>query len=918
MNILLQVFRIRTPFYLSPWSGLEERCWLAKNKKEINPLCTAVIFALVFLLSSTKILTASDCLRTIALPLDGWERPPLYILPQQKVERPRIGLALSGGGLRGVAQIAALQAFEDRNIPIDCMVGTSIGAIIGGLYASGYTPDELWQLLNQLDFGDILRDRPQRSSLFLGQKEKGRQPILQIRLDGLTPTLPEAYTPGQKLTELLTDLILRAPHHAQEFDRLHVPLRIIATDLLQGKKVVMAAGDLVTAIRASVAIPLLISPVEYSQSLLVDGGLMDNIPVSETRTLGADLVIAIDTTSPLRQREAIRAPWEVADQVTTIMQVPIKQAELAGADFIVSLSDLQMNSMEATKKIFQTLYDEGYRRTSLVIDELEATLQKYQEQSCSNAAIWHFANFRLENVPQEAIADLHIAKKNRLSECEIAQDLYKIYHTGNYRDVSAAILAEEQDTVLVYRGTFHPVLKKITFRGNTIFADSVLIQPFNALLEKNINQGSSRKALLEVIKMYKSNGYVLAALETVIFEPTDGTATVEIDEGRIGQIVYSGNKKTKDYVISRDFTIKSGQVFQLGLAKENISNIYASGLFQSVVLKPIPTETGWDIRLDLQEQLSTSFRLGMAYNLERYGRVFAEYSDDNFLGTANDLSFNVLYGLRDLQTGVTLRADRIFQTLFTGGIDLLYTETMHHYYQNHNLQGEYGRKTHGIHLNLGRQIERLGTISGFMRFNKIELQSHSGSGYDVGKMNISTLGLISTIDARDQVPFPRSGKFHQFYYEVSSGKFLGADLSYFKVQNQLSSFWTFRRRNTVSPKLFWGTSDLTLPFSEQFRLGGINSFYGLREDDFVGRHAFVTSLEYRYFLPWKSFVNIYLSTRFDFGAVWEKSVDIKPKDFISGKGLALSFATPAGPFTVAYGKASLGREQFYLQFGYGF
>ncbi|MBN1541500.1 patatin-like phospholipase family protein [candidate division KSB1 bacterium] len=878
------------------------------------------IFVLIILITTaSRGESGYDTLCRFELQSDDWDQTPLSIVPYQKPPSPRIGLALSGGGLRGISQIGVLQAMKDQGISIDCIVGTSIGSIIGGLYASGYSPEELWDIFNKLDFADILRDRPQRSSLFLGQKEKGRQPVLQIRLDGFVPTLPEAYTPGQKLTELLTDWILRAPyHHEQDFDRLRVPLRIIATDLLRGTKVVIGDGDLVTAMRASIAIPLLISPVEYKNSLLADGGLLDNIPVSETRKLGADLVIAVDSTSPLRDRESLRAPWEIADQVTTIMQVTKKESELQKADFIISLKDVPITSMEVDEDVFRLLYETGYRNTVEVIDELRQAIEPRQE-SDSLDCVWTFSGYRLEMEIMDSLSTkLSVTTTNRISEDDIQRDLWRLYETGNYCTVCAEIVVDDADTLIIYRAQNHPVLKNVLLQGNTILADSLLLKPFAPLLGRPLNQWSSRSALAELVKMYKLQGFVLASIDSITFNPEKGIASIVINEGRIGRINYSGNQKTKTWVVSRDFSLQKNRVFQLEEAKTGIKNVYATGLFHSVVLKPIHNGSSWEIELELQEKSSTLARLGIAYDLERRARVFAEYSDGNFFGTGNDLTFHALYGGRDVKTWVNLRSDRILKTLLTGEVDLLYSESLHYAYETYRRIGEYRRKSRGARLNLGRQIERLGTISGFVRLENIKLESRSGSGYNTGEMIISTLGFISTVDSRDQIPFPRTGKYHQFIYETSSGKFLGSDLSYFKVQNQLSSFWTFFHRNTLSPQIFWGVSDLTMPFSEQFRIGGMNSFYGLRQDESIGRHVFITRLEYRYFFPWKAFADVYISARFDFGAVWEKSVDIKSNDFISGKGVGIAFATPIGPLALAYGRSSMGIDQFYLQYGYGF
>jgi len=228
---------------------------------------------------------------TIFLKYDYVEKPPICLIPHKKLKRPKIGLALSGGGLRCIAQIGALQALKEKHIPIDFIVGTSMGSIIGGLYSAGYEPDQIWEITKTIDWKKIIFDRPQRSSQFLGEKQEGDRHIIQFRLSSFSVDIPQAVTPGHQLTRILTDLTMKAPYRSLDFDKLRTPLRIITTDLLTGKKVVIKFGELAEAMRASIAIPLLFTPVSRDRMLLSDGGILDNIPVEETRQFGADQLL---------------------------------------------------------------------------------------------------------------------------------------------------------------------------------------------------------------------------------------------------------------------------------------------------------------------------------------------------------------------------------------------------------------------------------------------------------------------------------------------------------------------------------------------------------------------------------------------------------------------------------------------------
>ncbi len=859
---------------------------------------------------------ATKVLKTLSPKFSGVEGPPHCLVPHNKLARPKIGLVLSGGGLRGVAQVGVLKVLEENNIPIDYIVGTSIGSIIGGLYASGYSPEEIWQITRSIRWNELLSDAPQRSAQFLGEKQKRGRAILQFRLQGFDISLPEAFTPGQTLLDILTDLVLNAPYHSLDFNQLPVPVRVVTTDILSGKKVVIDSGDLAEAMRASIAIPLLFSPVEKDTIILADGGLTDNIPVDEARNFGADIVIAVNTTSLLRNKDDMQAPWEIADQVTTIMQQRQNREQLAHANMVIGFEDLATSSTD--NETIDQLYQEGQRRMRAKIDSLRQWLLPAPAPYDQNPSFW-IDQVLIDPPGQKDWSDLIDTWANRkISESEIANSLHRAYSTGQLASANAEIVAEGPDTLLYYRFTANPVLEEISFFGNSVMPDSVLRLPFSSLLGKPINILDSKEAAKKIIKIYRSKGYSLAELASISFSEDRHKAEIHISEGKIASVQFSGNKRTKDFVIDREFNLQKDRLFQLDNAKQGVNNVFGTGLFSSVFLKTVPGPHGWNILLDLHEKPAMVLRWGAHYDRERKQRAFVEVADENILGTGNDLTLHGQYGNRDAVIAMDYRADRIFKTYLTGQLSIHHQNSKHFFYRGFNNVGEYGRRASGAVLSLGQQIARFGTLSAVMRIEQIAIRSISGFGYDPGMLTIHTLGLNSEIDTRDQVPFPRTGKFHKFYYEVSSGTFLGADISYFKVQNQLATYWTLKQRNTICPKLIWGTSDLTTPFSEYFRTGGEESFYGLREGELQGRHLLLFSLEYRYFLPKKRLFDIYLSLRYDVGAAWETAVDVQPVDFINGKGVALSFKSPLGPISFSYGAASNGKRRFYFTAGYDF
>jgi NTE family protein len=236
-------------------------------------------------------------------------------------ERPRIGLVLSGGGARGAAHVGVIRALEELRIPIDAVAGTSMGAVVGGLYAAGLSGAEIEQAFRALDWQELLRDRAPRRDLVFRRKQDDRGILAKGSLGverGRGVVLPLGLVQGQKITQALRAATLRVAD-VQDFDRLVIPFRALATDLETGEPVVLRSGDLATVLRASMSAPGLLAPVEIGGRMLVDGGLVDNLPVSLAREMGVDVLIAVDVSFPLASRDGLESALDVTNQMIGIM-----------------------------------------------------------------------------------------------------------------------------------------------------------------------------------------------------------------------------------------------------------------------------------------------------------------------------------------------------------------------------------------------------------------------------------------------------------------------------------------------------------------------------------------------------------------------------------------------------------------------
>lgn len=239
---------------------------------------------------------------------------------QTAKERPEIGLVLSGGGAKGAAHIGVLKVLEQHNIPVDYVVGTSIGAYVGGLYALGYQADEIEKIMLNLPWDESYSDFIPREHLSLKDKNHRDQYNISFRLgysDGQLKT-PSGLLLGQSASNLLK-LSTNVVAKVEDFDHLAIPYRAIATNLATAKAVVIKRGSLTKAMRASTAVPGVVEPVKIDGQLLVDGGIANNMPIDVAKAMGADIVIAVDIGSPLLAKADINDTIDVINQLSTIL-----------------------------------------------------------------------------------------------------------------------------------------------------------------------------------------------------------------------------------------------------------------------------------------------------------------------------------------------------------------------------------------------------------------------------------------------------------------------------------------------------------------------------------------------------------------------------------------------------------------------
>ena len=234
--------------------------------------------------------------------------------------RLRIGLVLSGGGARGLAHVGVLKALERAHVRVDAIAGTSMGAIVGGLYASGMSADQLETELRQINWDELFATRVARPFLSQRRKEEDFEIATGLEFgvhDGQL-SAPQGALSSRGLELLLRRLTLPA-RHVDDFDKLAIPFRAVATDMETGQPVILSHGDLAVALRSSMSVPGVFAPTEVDGRILGDGGLVDNVPVDVARAMGVDVVIVVDIATPLGKREALQSAVGITEQMITIL-----------------------------------------------------------------------------------------------------------------------------------------------------------------------------------------------------------------------------------------------------------------------------------------------------------------------------------------------------------------------------------------------------------------------------------------------------------------------------------------------------------------------------------------------------------------------------------------------------------------------
>ncbi len=376
--------------------------------------------------------------------------------------RPKIGLVLSGGGARGFAHIGALKVLEANNIPIDYIVGTSMGSIVGGLYAIGLSPVEIEQGVASIAWDKVFTDFAIRDYRTYRHKRDDFDffNIHRIGINNEGIQLSPGLIEGQQI-EIALDRLAYPGFHINDYDKLRIPYRAIATNLENGESIVIAEGNIARAMRASMSIPGVLPPITINGTLLVDGGIANNIPIDTVREMGADIVIVVDVSAPLDQKDKLKSSVDVTGQLTTILTRRIADIQLNSLNktdvlIVPGQNDISSSDFIRYPELIEAGYDaaskqQGKLQKISLADNAYAQYKASLPDVARRNPVIDFVEIKNNTKLKDEVMDIRIHQKTGevLNIAQLEEDLSYIYGLDHSSSVVYSIETRDDKTGLI-------------------------------------------------------------------------------------------------------------------------------------------------------------------------------------------------------------------------------------------------------------------------------------------------------------------------------------------------------------------------------------------------------------------------------------------------------------------------------------
>ncbi len=369
---------------------------------------------------------------------------------EKQQENLKVGLVLSGGGAKGLAHIGALKVIEDAGIRIDYIGGTSMGAIIGSLYASGYSAKQLDSIFAQTNFGTLIQDEIPRGSMTFYEKMESEKYAVILPFENFKLGFPSGLSKGQNMYNLISRLMFHVSE-VSDFSKLPIPFFCVATNVETGMEVILDKGYLPQAVTASAALPSLFRPVIVDGEVLIDGGVVNNYPVDEVRAKGMDVIIGVDVQDSLKTRDDLKSAFRVLVQINNFRTIRDMEEKRQKTDVYIdpNIKDFNVISFEDGRKII----NEGEKSASIHKDDLEWIAAKQKPTEKEEVVFKQLDTVEIDRVEIEGnkrytrsyvMGKLKLRPPAKIPFSEFSEGINNLAATGNFQSISYNFITDSQ------------------------------------------------------------------------------------------------------------------------------------------------------------------------------------------------------------------------------------------------------------------------------------------------------------------------------------------------------------------------------------------------------------------------------------------------------------------------------------------
>jgi len=755
----------------------------------------------------------------------------------EELEHPKIGLVLSGGGAMGFAHIGTLKLLDSLQIPIDYIAGTSMGGIAAALYAVGYSGKEIEEIALKVDWQKAFTDRPPRSKLPYFRKRDAEKYQVELGIKDFLPIDPGGAIVGQNINLLLSQLVFNYLQ-VTDFDSLPIPFRCLAVDLITGKEVVLGSGSLAKAMRATMAVPSVFSPVEWGDSLLIDGGLLNNLPVDVVRQMGAEIVIAAAVGNPYKDRAEIRNTLDVLTQSFNVLRGNTMEANAADADILIDCTLIGLGPADFGSSKVKQIIRFGNQAAQRKIGELQELKKRY----CLSTPMAQ---------QQIKIPD------SRLRIAEIAISGNRTMSDGAIREL---IHLKEND--YFNREEIEYALDKLRATGDFLWVRYRTEKIGDQIIRLNINVNEKWRPLIYGVDI-------------------------------------EGNRQLSFDFIYRLLGIRPGDIFRESEIEERITYLYSLGFFDEVSygIEPVATNLA-RFKLYVRESAPYKVRLGLHYN--DYRKLIAAINllilnkPLTGLRIENEVQF---IGLNRL-TMQAYYPSRLKDFPLYPYANFTYHDIPFYLYDKGGRKvASYLDRAARAGTGIGLLYKNYWNIEAGItsEFAKIypDVAPDDPIVFPSWKDEIPSWNLTTNIDLLDDTFIPRQGLLWHAEFNQCP-QVVGDSSAYFQLMTSLDFYLTAWQKQTLHVYGYYGYVDVPGITNRFLYQGGPGSYVGVEYNQLMATHLALLRLDYRLEL----LKNLYLTLIGNTVLRYENNI-LMPGEkpgLMFGYGAGVTFVSPLGPF----------------------